>query len=261
MPGRWLGRHICANTLTRLVAAGEADAELAVVGTPVVPARAHPLERMHWQIANRLRQQESRRGFASIVTGPCYLFRRSLLAVFPEDVVAEDVYVALRAAASGQRVSFVTPAVTELRSPTRLLDLFRHKVRKADAYLREIFRFLPCLDAMPSPAREVFLWRAAQMTIVPVLASAALIALAGWMANAGMLAVGMILAALAGAMLGTGVWRGWRCIPKLLQGLALAALLMVVLLAALIGYPFSRRTARDPKVVSAVGSAHFKTKP
>lgn len=249
------------DTLATLVASGEADAELAVVGTPVEPARAHALDALHWRMHNWLRQQESRLGFASIVTAPCYLFRRSLLATFPEDVVADDVHVALTAAACGRRVGFVAAAVTELRSPMRLIDLFRHKVRKADAYLREIFRFLPCLGAMASPAREVFLWRAAQMTIVPALATVTLMALAGWVASAEVLAVGMILAAPAGALLGIAIWLGWRYMPMLLQGLALAGLLMVVLLAALAAYPFSRQTSCYPKVASTVEPAYIKAEP
>ncbi len=249
------------DTLTTLVAAGEADAELAVVGTPVVPAGAHALERLHWKVANWLRQQESRRGFASNVAAPCYLFRRSLLALFPRDVVADDVHVAFTAGACGRRVGVVAAAVTELRSPTRLVELFRHKVRKADAYLREIFRFVPRLGAMRSPAGEVFLWRAAHMTVVPVLASATLIALAGWIASVGISAVGMILAAPAGAMLGTGVWLGWRSMPKLLQGLALALLLMVVLLAALAAYPFSRQTSCYPKIASRLEPTYIKAEP
>lgn len=262
--GKWImvtdgDAQLGPDTLTALVAAGEADPELAVVGTPVVPVGAHALERLHWQVANWLRQQESRRGFASNVAAPCYLFRRSLLAIFPKDVVADDVHVAFRAAACGRRVGVVAAAVTELRSPTRLVELFRHKVRKADAYLREIFRYLPRLGAMRSPARQVFLWRAAQMTVVPLLASTTLIALAEWVASFGVSAVGMILAAPAGGMLTAGVFLAWRYMPKLLQGLALALLLMVVLLAALIAYPFSRQTACYPRLASVAGATGIKS--
>ena len=93
----------------------------------------------------------------------------TLFERFPDDVVSDDVYVALTAAVAGRRVALADVTVTERRSPVRLPDLFRHKLRKTDAYLREIFRFLPHAGAMPAPARTIFLWRAAHLTVLPVL--------------------------------------------------------------------------------------------
>jgi cellulose synthase/poly-beta-1,6-N-acetylglucosamine synthase-like glycosyltransferase len=238
-------------TLCSLVTAGEADADLAVVGTPVEPAHTHPLERRHWALTNYLRQAESRRGSASIVAGPCYLFRRRLLRHFPEDVVADDVHVAFAAAASGARVGYVHPAVTELRSPTHLRELFWHKVRKADAYLREVFRFLPRLGAMRSPAREVFLWHAAQMLVVPTLLGAVLIGLVGWLAGTRVTPDGALLTGSAAALVATGASMADGRARRLAEGMALGMLLMLVLLTALLAYPFSRQSACYPKVVSA----------
>lgn len=238
-------------TLAALVTAGEADADLAVVGTPVEPAHAHPLERRHWAIMNYLREAESRRGSASIVAGPCYLFRRRLLRALPEDVVADDVHVAFAAAASGGRVGYVQPAVTELRSPTHLRELFWHKVRKADAYLREIFRFLPRLGAMRSPAREVFLWHATQMILVPAALGAVLIGLVGVLTGTRLTPDGALLTGTALALVVTGASLADRHARRLVEGVALGILLIVVLLTALIAYPFSRQNACYPKVVSA----------
>jgi cellulose synthase/poly-beta-1,6-N-acetylglucosamine synthase-like glycosyltransferase len=234
-------------TLAWLVAAGAADPDLAAVGTPVQPARAHPLERLHWAISNHLRRWESRRGCASLVTAPCYLFRRTLLPSFPPDVVADDAHVALAAAAAGRRVGLVDAAVTELRSPTSLADLLRHKQRKTDAYLREIFRFLPRLGAMASPAREVFLWRLVQMTLAPVLAAIVLVALAGWLLTLELGADALLVPA-AGLLLLAGAAAVWRPTRNLLLGALLGALLLAILLAALAACPFSRQTACYPRL-------------
>jgi cellulose synthase/poly-beta-1,6-N-acetylglucosamine synthase-like glycosyltransferase len=244
-------------TLNALVAAGELDPGLAAIGTPVEPAVAHPLDRVHWAMLNWLRSAESRRGSASIVAAPCYLFRRRLLRALPDDVVADDVHVAFAAAASGRRVGYVGAQVEELRAPLGICDLFRHKVRKADAYLREVFRFLPRVGRMRSPAREVFLWRAAHMTLVPVLAGGLAIGLAiigltvTWPPGTalGRAAIGSLV--LVGATLLA------RCAPRLVHWLTLAALLTVVLLVALMLYPLSRQTARFPKVVAPVARARL----
>src|SRR5688572_17901954 len=128
-----------ADALRRLAATAAADPDAAVLGTSVAPVRAHAVERLHWRIANLVRRLESARGATSVVAGPCYAFRRSLLAQFPADVVSDDAHVALAAAARGERVVVADLCVSEERSPVRLLDMLRHKTRKTDAYLREIF--------------------------------------------------------------------------------------------------------------------------
>ena len=131
------------DTLERLVAEGESDSRVGAVGATVHPLGAHPWERLHWQVADRVRLSEGARGSASIVTAPCYLLRRGLVPSLPEDVAADDVHVAFRASAAGWRVSFIAADVAELRSPATLAEMLRHKHRKAAAYLRELIRFFP----------------------------------------------------------------------------------------------------------------------
>jgi len=197
-----------AETLERLMATGEADRTVAVVGAPVNPAGPHALEALHWKLGNYLRGLEGRRGCASLVAGPCFAFRRDLLDAWPDDAVADDMHVTFTAMTAGRRVELIDVAVTELRSPRHLTELVRHKFRRAHAYLREVFRFLPRVPVMPSPARGVFLWRAAHLTVLPllVLVSAGL-ALDGlghaMTTSAGRLAVGAVAAAVAGACWGS----------------------------------------------------------
>src|ERR1041385_1904546 len=67
-----------------MAAAGD---DVGVVGARVLPSEAHALESLHWQLSDRLRELESRRGSAAIVTAPCYLARRALLADMPTDTL------------------------------------------------------------------------------------------------------------------------------------------------------------------------------
>lgn len=238
------------DTLLTLVRRATAAPDVAVVGAAVEPAHAHALERLHWRISNHLRLRESARGAASIVTGPCYLFARDLLARLPGDVVADDVHVALAAAADGRRVAFVEARVVEQRAPRALAELFAHKRRKADAYLREVFRFLPRVGRMPRAARAVFLWRAAQLLLVPALSVAAILSTAELVWQAQLPVAAGAALALVCAPVGALLWLGRRGPADLALGVALAALLVAVLLTALAGYPFSRQTACYPKLAT-----------
>ncbi len=242
--------HLPPDTLLTLVRCATSAPDVAVVGAAVEPAHAHAFERLHWRISNRLRLRESARGAASIVTGPCYLFARDLLARLPGDVVADDVHVALAAAAGGRRVAFVDAHVVEQRAPHTLAELFAHKRRKADAYLREVFRFLPLVGRMPRAARAVFLWRAAQLLLVPVLSVAAILGTAELVWQAELPLAAATALALVCAPLGALLWLGRRGPADLALGMALAALLVAVLLTALAGYPFSRQTACYPKLTT-----------
>jgi cellulose synthase/poly-beta-1,6-N-acetylglucosamine synthase-like glycosyltransferase len=248
--------RLAPDTLTLMIATGENDPSLAALGTPVVPATAHPLEQLYWRMANRMRRAESGRGSASIVIATCYAFRCGLLECLPPDVLNDDVHVSFAAAASGGRVALVDRTVIELRAPTRLAELFCHKRRKAEGYLREVLRFLPRIGSMASPAREVFLWRAALLVAFPLLAAIGGLFLAAWMAGgtsgvsgivAGVLALPPLLAAAACA-------GGWRP-PGVVLYPALGLLLAAVQLTALVVHPFSRLTSCYPKVTTSADGA------
>src|SRR3954463_985174 len=156
-------------TLERMLDLVAADARGAVVGSHVRPAAAHALETLHWSATDWLRARESDRGSAGIVAAPCYLAHRDVLAHMPDDTIADDVHVTCRGMLAGRRIGHAANAsVIELRSPRTLGALLRHKYRKADAYLREIVRFLPDVRRMPQPMRAIFLWRAALLTLVPL---------------------------------------------------------------------------------------------
>jgi cellulose synthase/poly-beta-1,6-N-acetylglucosamine synthase-like glycosyltransferase len=229
-----------AETLERMLDVVAADARVAVVGSHVRPAAAHALESLHWSATDWLRARESDRGSAGIVAAPCYLAHREVLANMPDDTLADDVHVTCRAMLAGRRIGHAgDAAVVELRSPRTLRALVRHKYRKADAYLREIVRFIPEVRRMPRPMRTIFLWRAALLTLVPFLG---VIGGAAAMAAIATSFAAIIAAALTATLL---------FVIRPARGLALAALLAAVSAAALVMHPFSRQQASFPKILRA----------
>mgnify|MGYP003575167047 CR=1 FL=1 len=139
---------------------------------------------------------------------------------------------------AGRRVAQSEAMVLELRSPRSLRALLRHKYRKGDAYLREILRFLPQARRMPAPMRAIFLWRAALLTIVPLLAAI----------GGGTLAVAVLLTWGAQGLLLLAAPALLLMLPPA-RGAALAAILAAVSAAALFAYPFSRQAASFPKIL------------
>ena len=225
------------DTLERMLDVAAADVRVAVVGSHVRPAAAHALESLHWSATDWLRARESDRGSAGIVAAPCYLAHRDVLAHMPDDTLADDVHVTCRAMLAGRRIGHAANAsVVELRSPRTLRALVRHKYRKADAYLREIVRFLPEVRRIPRPMRTIFLWRAALLTLVPLLS------VIGGAAAIAASFEAMIVATLLTMLL--------FVIPPA-RAIALAALLAAVSAAALLMHPFSRQQASFPKILRA----------
>jgi cellulose synthase/poly-beta-1,6-N-acetylglucosamine synthase-like glycosyltransferase len=228
---------LAPDTLERMLDVAAADARVAVVGSHVRPAAAHALESLHWSATDWLRARESDRGSAGIVAAPCYLAHRGFLAHMPEDTLADDVHVTCRAMLAGRRIGHAGDAsVIELRSPRTLRALLRHKYRKADAYLREIVRFMPEVRRMPRPMRTIFLWRAALLTVVPLLS-----VLGGVAA----------IATSFQSIVGVAFVATLLLIIPFARGFALAMLLAAVSAAALLMHPFSRQQASFPKILRA----------
>lgn len=226
-----------SETLLKMVAAGEAERDVAVVGTPVNEIHAHPLDRLHWRISDRLRMEESARGFASIVTAPCYLFRRNLFDCFPTDGFADDVFTAFSAAAAGRRVRYVETPTAELRAPLDFSSLVRHKRRKVHNYLLEIFRVFPKVGRMRSPARWIFLAHAAQMTLAPLLFVSSLLLFTSWFIAVGRTMLTPSFSLFVGAAFAVVAWLMRKRSLPIVFGVTMTW----VLLSALVSYPIIRR--------------------
>ena len=246
--------------LARLLEAAAAVPGTEVVGATVQPARAHPLELLHWRWLNRMTLWEARVGSASIVTAPCYLFRRRLLQRLPEDVIADDVHVALAARAQGRRVGMIDADVVEMRAPCDLRALFGHKVRKGAAYIREVVRFLPRLRGFRGRDRVLFVGRAMQVLGVPSLLVLSGGAAAVALARAGLWREGLAAAAVAGVFVAGGAFlpaggrgrhagdasavvthrgaAGWGRVRRLWKEASQALLLLGLLTATLLAVQF-----------------------
>jgi hypothetical protein len=114
-----------------------------------------------------MRLMESRLGHASVVIAVFYSFRRALFELFPDDVVADDVYVAFRSNTSGYH-SVYHPRIRarEARSSSTSSQMLRHKLRKLNANMKELARFWPRILAMGDPWRMMYLTKFAQHWLI-----------------------------------------------------------------------------------------------
>lgn len=234
------------------------SSRVGVVGAWVDPSAEGvvPAERAAWMRENHIRYRERLAGSSSIVVAPFYAFRRSLLDCFPRDCVADDVHVSFRAHREGLEVRYLTDVrVTELRAPAKLSQLFRHKLRKANAYCREIRRFLPRVFSFSGQARLLLLVKAFQFFVLPP---------ATVLAGLGALLLGIENRVPLVAAWAFGVWLLGRAVGKMLPksplpsaaprspGLAKLAYLAVAFACLLINwalFPFWRQTSRYPRVL------------
>ncbi len=180
--------HALENVDTPLVAVSDADAILApgclleiahefarsertgVVGALVNPDNCVTMEKTYWSFQNLLRCLESRIESTSIVAGPCYAFRRSLVWRLPDDCSADDVHVCLLANNLGFQAKYLESArAVETRGPTSTLEFLNHKFRKTNGYLVELLRFLYRFPTYRFQWKIVFATRLLQIIVVPFL--------------------------------------------------------------------------------------------
>jgi len=142
--------------------------DVAVVGAYCRPLNSLELDMHHWDSHNKGRFLETNFWSTSIVLAPCYAFRKGLIQAFPEDVVADDIHIALWASVSGFRVVLSRAAkALETRVPIALSEFIPHKYRKANAYLRESLRFVYLLPQMNPLTKFIFLSRMLQQLLLP----------------------------------------------------------------------------------------------
>lgn len=143
--------------------------EIGAVGACVSPAGDLTEEQMYWQVQNYLRRIESRFYSPSIIIGVCYAFRKNLFSKYPDDVVADDIYVAFKTITKGLRVAYAGDAkVIEIRTPSTFKELIVHKSRKSNAYLKELFRFAGEFTGASVRWKIIFYNKLAQFTLVPM---------------------------------------------------------------------------------------------
>ncbi|MFZ2957883.1 MAG: glycosyltransferase [Candidatus Ozemobacteraceae bacterium] len=146
-----------------------ASPRIGVVGAYCRPGEGLDIEDYYWASQNKARFLENDAETASIVLASCYAFRRDLLSAFPENVVADDVYIAFLSNTMGMTVVFSRQArAVETRSPKNISEFLPHKFRKGNAFLRESLRFLYRLPEMPFFVKMIFLTRISQQLLLPM---------------------------------------------------------------------------------------------
>jgi len=142
--------------------------EVWVLGAYSFPASSLDLEHYYWDAQNKSRFMESDGKTSSIVIAQCYGFRRELLSIFPDDVVADDIYVAFLANTLGYRSVYSRKVkARETREPQSYAQFLPHKFRKSNAFLRESLRFFYRLPEMEPLWKTMYLTRVAQQLFLP----------------------------------------------------------------------------------------------
>jgi len=157
-----------SDVLKRIAGVFESDPRVRVAGAMVMPKGGSSLEAQYWEDQNVIRLLESEVHSSSIVIAPCYAFKKGLIREFPEDCVADDIYISFIANAKGFLVKYLKDAVVyETRTPSSLSSLITHKFRKGNAFIIEILRFLYLLPRMHPRWKLIFLTKLLQVIIMP----------------------------------------------------------------------------------------------
>ncbi|MCO5143329.1 MAG: glycosyltransferase [Oligoflexia bacterium] len=144
------------------------DVGLVGAWTTPDPSSALSIEQAYWDKQNRFRYLETRKATSSIVTAQFYGFETTLLKRFPQDCIADDVYVSLLAHEKKKRIVYAHDIeAIEIRQAQNFYSLFLQKLRKANAYTKELIRFFPILKEVESKQRYTVLFKYYQFIILP----------------------------------------------------------------------------------------------
>jgi cellulose synthase/poly-beta-1,6-N-acetylglucosamine synthase-like glycosyltransferase len=143
------------------------DPQVGCIGAFVVPSNPSPEDELFWQYQNEMRLMESSLGHVSVMIAAFYSFRRELFHLFPEDVIADDVFVAFCSNTQGC-ISLYKREIRafESRSGSTSIQMLRHKLRKVNANMKELARFCPRLPEMKGLWRVMYVTKFAQHWLV-----------------------------------------------------------------------------------------------
>lgn len=157
-----------SDSLQWFVAEFSVSPEIEIVGAFVSPESSMNVEHYYWDSQNKARLMESDAYSSSIVIAPCFAFRKGFIDSFPEDVVADDVYISSLAHTRGSRVVYSRYVkAVETRTPGNYNEFLPHKFRKSNAVLRESLRFLYLLPDMNFFCKMMTITRMAQQLLLP----------------------------------------------------------------------------------------------
>lgn len=161
----------------------EAEPQTGIVSAMVDPQTDLIEEKVHWSFLNWIWWLEGEVWSSPGMSGVCYAMRRAAFSNLMECAEAEDVHLALDAAARGYRVRMCRQAlVREMRVPQTLLDYLRFRHQRGGRYLTELSRSYPGNPGLQGwkIAQRI---RQLQMTWVPRMAMLVGILAAGLIAS------------------------------------------------------------------------------
>jgi cellulose synthase/poly-beta-1,6-N-acetylglucosamine synthase-like glycosyltransferase len=250
------------DALLRVVGYLRHNPEVGLVGgwtRPPLDDRSIPdAEHGFWDKQNRLRYVETISFSSSIVVAPFYAFVRRSIERLPSDCVADDVWVSFQHHLAGSRVVYAHDIlVTELRCPTDLRALFRHKLRKANAYAIELARMLHRSAHMGRRVRLVYYFKIFQFLYLPWALLAFALLGAHLLVQGQLVYVASIIAALFVSLLGAslsmtpppGRIRGGLKFRPVVASAILFTIMTVVLCLNTILFPFWRQGSSYERLV------------
>ena len=214
-----------------------------------------PEEVEYWVVNNKLKFLESSAGSAHCLIASFYGFWKKYLSRFPDNVIADDLYTALRIVQIGNKAVYTPSAMAvEQRVPTSLKSMFYHKHRKAHGYFREFHRFGFSLLGKSPNLSLIYFSKLIQFFLAPVLSLAFillsillvlygeyLVALLSWL---------LLLASISiSSKVLNGIGHPQFNIPQKSAGKVKALVLSnLVLISALLTYPFIKKTSRYTRI-------------
>lgn len=158
------------HSLVEIVKDFQSDKDVGVVGAFVSPINTSKGDRRYWDTQNKGRLMESTVHSSSIVVGVCMAFTRGVIDCFPNDVLADDVFLSFEANIRGYKSLYSNHAITyEHRVPSSFWEMIQHKFNKSNAYLKELFRFLYKAQEMDYQWQVIYFTKILQMFILPWL--------------------------------------------------------------------------------------------
>jgi cellulose synthase/poly-beta-1,6-N-acetylglucosamine synthase-like glycosyltransferase len=237
-----------------MVLALDSDDTVGAVGAHVVPGYSSKLDHAFWAEQNFLRLTESRYYSSSSVSAPLYAFKRECFDLFPEDCIADDLFVSFMCNRKGKRVVYLEKDMaTELRGPGNMSEYIKHKFRKAYANMRETYRFIPFLREYSPRWKFVFMNRLGQLIFAPFAFLFFVILSLSYLWTGSPTAVGVVVAACTlAAISGFLVLKEKKALSGQVGSLQLAIISLFLTNAVLfmihLTYPFIKKDSKYEKV-------------
>lgn len=145
---------------------------IGAVGLCTIPQEdiCSPEELEYWVLNNKLKFLETAVDSVHCLIATCYGFKKGLIKQFPVDVIADDLYTALKIREMGYKAIYTPDAVVyETRTPKTMTMMIKHKFRKALAYIREFRRFKHKLIGYSAFGTVIYPTKLLQFFVVPIL--------------------------------------------------------------------------------------------